>query len=136
MTKDELEEKIANIEIALEAAARIERMMSDTHKGLLEAKAHWPDYLYDQDDRKDQEPEAPKSKPTAKDIDLYERVMGWLRLLGMGIDNRTVMGKRVIWARANNYSYRQIAFMAGIPPKTCENWYKHDIRVLAGRVSL
>lgn len=122
------------VEEIFQDAARIERMIPLRERAMLDCKSAWPDYLYDQDDKKDQEPTTIRSRPTARQIDLLEKAIKMLNLLGMRKDRRTVMGKKIIWARANGFSYREIAFIAGVPPKTCENWYKRGIAIIAKRM--
>lgn len=129
-----LNEKVIELRDVFDEAAKVERMLSNKELAMLNARSGWPDYLYDADDRKDQEPEDRRARPTAKQIDLLERALSWLAILGMRKDKRTVVGKKIVWARANGFSYRDIAFVCGIPPKTCENWYKQDIVILAKKV--
>lgn len=123
------------LEDLFQQAAHIERMLPDHDRRRLDAKCGWPDYLYDLDDKKDQEPEMIKLRLNSSQIALLEKVSRWLNLLGIRTDKRTVMGKKIIWARANNYSYREIAYVSGLPPKTCENWYKADMKRLLRRLN-
>lgn len=129
-----MKEYVAYVQDKLYEAASIEKMLTDKERRFFAVKSGWPDYLYDADDRQDQEPEFRKSRPTAKQIDLYEKVLLWLRIIGLRQDKRTIMGKKIIWARANGFSYRDIAFQAGIPPTTCEYWYKQDLNRIARRI--
>lgn len=104
---------------------------------LLKAKTSAFDYLYDMDDRKDWEDVPIRLRPTQKDIDLLDQVGKWLNAyLGVRTDKRTVAGKRIIWARACGFSYRDVNKATGIHYKTVEFWYKNDMRILCERVKL
>lgn len=127
---------ISELEDIFQQAASVESKLPDKERRKLEMKCGWPDYLYDLDDKKDQEMEPVKLALTSKQIGIMEKAHKWLNFLGMRKDKRTITGKRIIWARANGFSYRDIAFQAGVPPKTCENWYKADLKRILFKINL
>lgn len=127
--------QIGELEGIFSEAARIEKLLTDPHRVLIEGKPRWPDYPYDKEDRKHWiEAERCHIKITGKQIDFLDKTLEWLQLLGKDLSKRTIYGKKIIWARANGFSYREIAGIAGMPPKTVEFWYKRDIAILASKV--
>ena len=138
MTNQEeyLAEKISCIDDLLQEAAAIEKKLPDRDRRMLDSKSGWCDYVYDEDDRKDQEPESVRMRLSAAQIALLDRVQRMINFLGLRHDVRTVVGKKILWARACGASYRDIAFMSGKPPSTCERWCKSDLRKIAMRVVL
>jgi hypothetical protein len=129
-----LADKITEVIAVLEQAASIEKLLPDKQRISLDCKASWPDYVYDADDKKDQEPTIRRPLPTAKQIDLLNKALSWLDIIGTGRDNKTISRKRIIWAKSNKFSYRDIAFISGVPPSTVELWYKKDIAIIANKV--
>jgi hypothetical protein len=128
-------ETVEDLEDLLQQAARIEAMLPDFDRQKLKIKGSWPDYLYDLDDRKDQEPEKMRLSATAKQLDILDDGLKYLNFLGIRNNNRTIYGKKIIWARAKGISYRKIAYIAGIPPKTCEYWYKKDLEFILKKIN-
>lgn len=125
----------AELESIFESAARIERLLPDHDRQRLMCRAKWPDYLYDLDDRKDQEPEEIRLRVTASQLQVLETAIYMLQLLGTRPEKRITLGKKIVWARANNFSYQQIALVAGVSPSTCERWYKSDISKILRKIN-
>lgn len=133
---DDLVERIVLIEDLFQQAADIEKKLPDREKKMLYAKCGWPDYLYDLDDRKDQEAEPMRVRVTGREIDFCDKVMSWLKLLGMRFDDRTIKGKQIIWAKASRFRFGEIALVSGVPPTTVKRWYRQDMVILAKKVRL
>lgn len=134
MNQEELAEKVAEIISIFEEAASVEKMLPNRDRAMLDARSGWVDYVYDADDRKDQEVEFRKERPTAKQIDILNKALRWRDMLGMRKDTRTVRRKQILWARACGFSYRDIAFVVGMPPQTVQDWYKRDISFLTKKI--
>lgn len=132
----DIAERIIFIADLFERAMAIDRKLPDKEKRMLGARSGWPDYVYDTDDRKDQEPENMRVRLTAAQIDTLDEAQRLLNILGMMIDNRTIVGKKIIRAKACKVSYRDIGIAAHMSPKTVENWHKKDLRRIAVKVIL
>ena len=128
--------RIITVENMFSTAASIDRRLPDKERRLLHVACGWPDYLYDQDDRKDQEAEKIKLRITGKEIDLYDKVVAWLNVLGIERDRIIILRKRIVWAKAKGYSYRKISAVSGYSHVTMESWYKRDVAIIAGKVDI
>jgi len=136
MTSEELIQKRQEIADIFEEAAIAERKLPNKEKRILDCKACWPSYLYDSDDKKDQEPQVFKTPPTAKQIDSLKKAESWLMIVGMGRDSKTIIRKAIIWSKANKFSYKDIGLMAGMPPSTVELWHKKALELIARKIIL
>lgn len=126
---------LEELEDVFSQAARIERMLPDHDRVRLQARCGWPEYIYDADDRKDQEPECLKLRLTAQQISLLDKTAAWLLYLGARRTHRIITGKKIIWSRANGFSFQKIAAIAGLPPSTCKGWYKSDMQRILQRIN-
>ena len=136
MNDELLAERIAHVISIFEEAVDIERRLPDKHRVQMDAKSSWIQYQYEEDDLKDQAPEFKRSIPSAKQVDLLNRALTWLDILGTSRTNRTIMRKRIVWSRGNKLSYREIAFFAGISPTSVERIYKIDMEIITRKVFL
>lgn len=126
--------RVTIVENMFSSAASIDRRLPDRDRQCLHVACGWPDYLYDQDDRKDQEAEKIKLRITGKEIDLYDKVVAWLNILGLERDRIIILRKRIVWAKAKGYSYRKINATTGYSHMTIQRWYERDIAIIADMV--
>jgi hypothetical protein len=131
---DILAEKIINLEALLQKAAWVESCLPENTVRRMDARSGWPEYVYDADDKADHEPEYRKIRPTCQEIAEYEAVKNWLSLLGMQRDMRIVVGKHIVWKRAQGIEYGKIGEMYKIATTTVFRWYKNDITILAKKI--
>ena len=67
--------------------------------------------------------------PAAPDaIDRMDETLGWLRWLPRD-------AQRILWSRANGFSWRKIARFVGKAPNTCRTWHLAALHHLAARLN-
>jgi hypothetical protein len=125
---------VVELKNLLERAAEIRKRIPDRERAMLHARSGWPEYRYELEDLKHQEFQPMRFRPSGEEIDLLDRAEAWVNMLGTDREQRTLRGKQIIWAKACQFSFYDCAHITGIPPKTCENWYKMDIQKLAEKL--
>ena len=89
----------------------------------------WPDVLRDSHEAYGYDAVRLRLAPAAPDaITRLDETMGWLRWLPRP-------AQRILWSRANGFSWRRIATYVGKSPNTCRAWYLSGLHHIAGRLA-
>ena len=89
----------------------------------------WPDYVLDSVEAYGYGEIRLTLAPAAPDaIDRLEETLGWLRWLPRE-------AQRILWSRANGFSWRKIAYFVGKAPNTCRSWHLAALHHLAARLN-
>ena len=95
----------------------------------LPARHAWPDYVLDSVEAYGYGEIRLTLAPAAPDaIDRLEETLGWLRWLPRE-------AQRILWSRANGFSWRKIAYFVGKAPNTCRSWHLAALHHLAARLN-
>lgn len=70
----------------------------------------------------------PLLRPTAKQLQEMDEVIIWFTWLDAEIS-------RAIWAKANGYSWRQVAAQVGVSDKTCRTYAMAGVLEIADRIN-
>lgn len=92
---------------------------------------NWPDVIHSVFELYSTKAEAntrPRIKPNAKDLAELDEVIIWLTWLDKEIS-------RVIWARHENFSWRDIGKMVGVSDKTAKSYAMAGVLTIAHRIN-
>ena len=89
----------------------------------------WPDFVRDSYEAYGYGEIRLTLAPAAPDaIDRMDETLGWLRWLPRD-------AQRILWSRANGFSWRKIAHFVGKAPNTCRTWHLAALHHLAARLN-
>lgn len=87
---------------------------------------NWPDVVQNFFDAYGYTEVTIKIIPTARQLTELDQVIDWLAWLSQFGDEYT----RIVWARAAGYSWRRIAYMAGLAPDTCKERFRIGVTAI------
>ena len=126
----------------LELAAKTLRALPDQQRRYLTTKSNWPDYVQKYyEGSMDLEATAyVRVVPSAAEISKMDEALEWLRWISKCRHRDTGTLGRIIWARAEGFSWRDIAAMChrssgGVSHVTCVGWYKIGIVYITHRLN-
>lgn len=97
--------------------------------GLRRHVTRWPDFVHDSVEAYGYGEIRLTLRPAAPDaIDRLDETLGWLRWLPRE-------AQRILWSRANGFSWRKIAYFVGKAPNTCRTWHLAALHHLAARLN-
>ncbi len=89
----------------------------------------WPDVLRDSHEAYGYDAVHLRLAPAAPDaITRLDETLQWLRWLPRA-------AQRILWSRANGFSWRRIASYVGKAPNTCRAWYLAGLHHIAAQVN-
>jgi len=89
----------------------------------------WPAYVHDSHEAYGYTGfRAPRSPATAAAITRLDETLEWLKWLPRD-------AQRILWSRANGFSWRRIAGFVGKAPNTCRAWNLAGLHYLCGRLN-
>ena len=119
-SESEIEERI---EEAVETLKRIP--VPDIQRSVTK----WPGFVHDAHEAYGYGEFRPPRGAAAPDaISRLDETLGWLRWLPKP-------AQRILWSRANGFSWRKIARFVGKAPNTCRAWYLAALHYIAGRLN-
>src|SRR4051794_32409981 len=90
---------------------------------------NWPDFIRRFEDAYGTSPAQVRIVPTARQLTELDEVIDWLAWLSRFGSEYPL----VVWARAEDYSWRKIAAMAGLAPNTCKERFREGVCAIAYR---
>jgi len=118
---------LADIEARLDEA--VDTLKRVPAPGLRRRVTRWPDFVRDSVEAYGYGEIHLALRPAAPDaIDRLEETLGWLRWLPRE-------AQRILWSRANGFSWRKIAYFVGKAPNTCRTWHLAALHHLAARLN-
>ncbi len=113
----------ARIEEAVETLKRVP--VPDIRRSVTK----WPGFVHDAHEAYGYGEFRPPRSPAAPDaIGRLDVTLGWLRWLPKP-------AQRILWSRANGFSWRKIARFVGKAPNTCRAWYLAALHYIVGRLN-
>ncbi len=89
----------------------------------------WPDFIHDSREAYGYAAIRVRLAPAAPDaITRLDETLIWLGWLPRD-------AQRVLWSRANGFSWRKIAYFVGKAPNTCRAWYLAALHLIATRLN-
>jgi hypothetical protein len=132
----------------LEQAFKTLRNMPDKERRFLSARSNWPDYVRKYYEGGIDYKSVPKIRlvPSAEDITKMDEALEWLRWITKCRHRDTATLGRIVWARAEGFSWREISWMCTperdrkhnrktISHVTCVGWYKIGIVYITDRLN-
>ena len=118
---------LADIEARLDEA--VDTLKRVPAPGLRRRVTRWPDFVRDSVEAYGYGEIRLTLRPAAPDaIDRLDETLGWLRWLPRE-------AQRILWSRANGFSWRKIAGFVGKAPNTCRTWHLAALHHLASRLN-
>lgn len=129
--------ELDEIEFRLSEAALTEHRLPDKDRRILYKKnSNWPDFIsnFVRQGLDWEKPTKIRIVPSAKDISDMEEVLDWLTWISKGRHKDPIKLTKIIWARSNGCQWKQVAYIAGCSPMTCQRWYLIGLRYLQKRL--